>query len=922
MQLKYLPLYTVIVLLLINPCDAQDDKSTINIAVLNFQNRSESGQWQWLSKGLADMIITDLSSSQKLIVIERERLNEIVAELKLAETGIFDSSAADKVGQIAKADWVLFGSFLIEKDNLKIEAHILDLKAEELIRIEWVEGASDEILHLEKQLVEQLLKRLDIPVTEQEKRSIMYVPTDSLSAFEHYCRSLDFYDNGLWFDALLECRMAIQQDSDYIQTRTRVAELYYEIDKPEHALVEYQELVKSDKENTFPENIYYKMARLIEDKFNDDNSALVLYNKILSRHPEYNVPYDVSKQILKSKEWIDRAQYYSLISLERMALIQNKNNKSFEAAQLFSKIVYYMRSYTFSSAPPWGDFHDRVWSKYTPLYWKSVRENKNTILCPPDDINYIPQSGIINISSNTKKDGSRVSYRENIYCIAPANKEIAEIQFNIDTDAVLKRENGPKLSILVNCYEPVINANSQSNRLDGDNGLQNFEFKIKPGIRGLNIQVQYTSKWEISIKCRDWTKGVESKVQGEVYVRLNRQWDEIILDNEHNFKVSHFYKRDGSPINTYKAQPVAILHPYSGDHILQIKWPDGRNETKEFHVEPRGMVELFFENSNTDESFIYEFSRQGSNLKLFNDNDNKFWLLWDEAYKNGLTSLLDHESNLFYTTSSDGKKWSKPSKLQLSSSSLDMKPILQQDRSGTYWLAWISSRDSKDPMRLWIASSEDGEKWTFPRKINLPVTQHDIEMTRQMNYPSFVFVIDEQDTFWLIWLEKLFYSSDAIEWTEAEELSLDNGLSLQPGWSGFGEYYLDCDNSNHLVLVAKHEEEIVLDSGNTLGGKVALWSRNNTAKWEFPGFVDDGYIRSFSFCADGDYITVLADKGNDGLLLRIYDNTSGWSEFKRIDNAPDSTSNNSIISIGKKKYIVAYHGKKGIVVHSIILSNR
>jgi len=39
------------------------------MAVMNFDNRSSTGQWQWLGKGLADMIITDLSASERLMFL-------------------------------------------------------------------------------------------------------------------------------------------------------------------------------------------------------------------------------------------------------------------------------------------------------------------------------------------------------------------------------------------------------------------------------------------------------------------------------------------------------------------------------------------------------------------------------------------------------------------------------------------------------------------------------------------------------------------------------------------------------------------------------------------------------------------------------------------------------------------------------------
>jgi TolB-like protein len=883
---------------------------------MNFDNRSSSGEWQWLGKGLADMIITDLSASERLMIVERERLNEIVAELQLIKAGVVDSSIANQVGRIAKVDWVLFGSFLKEGGLLKIEAHILDLKTQGLLRVEWVEGPAEKALQLEKRLVQQLLERLHIPVTEEERRSIMYVPTDSISALEHYCRHLDFFDSGQWFDALLECRLAVRQDAGFIKARARLAELYYEIGKPEHALVEYQDLVEADRDNTFPEYIYYRMGRLLEDKSNDD-AAIVLYEKILLRHPEYNRPYDFTQPIEKSG-WINAAQFNSIKAIERLALIQEKRKKPFEAAQLFSKIVYYMRTHTFTSGPPWGDLHDRVRGKYGPMYWEFVRENRDVNLCPIREVYRIPQDGIADIKIEPNEVEGHTSYWEYVWCIAPPDKEIAEVDFNINTDTAFVNEDGSARVILANCYEPFVHTNQQQRELHRGNGWQRFNCKIKPGIRALIVNAQDAARWDVTIKCRDWTKGVAPDNINQVYVRLNPEWEAISFDGGRKMPMKWLFEPNGEPRYTYKRQPVFLMSFKSGEHTAQIYWLDGRCETKKFYVEPGGVTELFFEMANSDQSFYYEFPQQGSDLNLFVDHHQKVWLLWDQAYKTyknyGPGSALDQESDLFYATSTDGKNWSKPNRLKLSSSLLDMRPVLQQDRSGTYWLIWISSRDSNDPKRLWIASSANGGKWTFPRKVTLPVTEKDIIHGRSMNYPSFAFTIDNQDTFWLIWQKKLFKSTDAKEWIEAEELSPANGLYLERGWDGFGDYSLSCDKSNHLLLLAKHKETMISSWGTNAGGKVTLWRRGNIAKWEFLGFVAEERLRSFCMVATGEHITFLVDKGNEGLLLRAYDDASGWSKFKKMDNASNFTSHNAIVSLGKKKYVAAYCGEQGIVV--------
>lgn len=921
LTVKYLIVFGVLLVISIHSAEAVESSTVNTLTIMNFTNRGT--EWNWLCKGLADALITDLSNCRELQVIERERMQKLFEEMTLSTTGLINEATALQFGRVAKVDKALFGSFLREGDNLSIEAHIIEVATGELVRVEWVKGKAEDLFKLEKELAFKIIDNLHIKLTEAERESIRYIPTDSIPAFEHYCRHLDFFDNGQWFDALLECRLAVRQDANYIKAHAKVAELYEDIGEPEHALVEYQDIVKADEDNTYPEYIYYKMGRLLEDNFNDDDAAIVLYEKILLRHPEYNIPYDFTRPIekydfmrpIEERKRISIAQLDSIMALERLALIQEKKNKPFEAAQLLSKIVYYMRTHIFTSGYPWGDLHERVFrNKYTPLYWQFVRENRDIALCPPHEVFRIPQNGIADIKIAPKEGESHINYWVAMGCIAPPDKEIAEVNFNINTNTAFVNEDGSSRTIIASVMEPLINITSQSHAFRSGNGWQKVNFKMKPGVRALSVYVQDAARWDATIKCRDWAKAVKPVLPSTVYVRVNAGWEAISFNGAPKMPTRWAYDENGEPMYTYKGQPVFLMSFNPGEHKAQIYWPDGRCETMKFYVEPDSTVELFFDAINSDQSFYHKFSQHGSNLNLFVDSHQKIWLLWDEAYKIdenfGLSDEPDQESDLFYAVSTDGKNWSKPKRLQLSSSLLDMKPILQQDRTGTYWLIWISSRDTEDPQRLWIASSANGKKWTFPRKVTLPVTEEDIERAREENYPSFAFTTDNRNTFWLVWQERLFKSDDAKEWKEAEDLSSANGLELSGSWGGFGEYSLNCDRSNHLLLMAEHKE----NWGTNLGDKFALWRRGNIGKWEFLGFIAEEDVRSFCINADGKHIVVLVDKGNEGLLLRAYDDILGWSEFKKIDNAPEFSSNNSIACLGEKKYIAAYCGEQDIIV--------
>src|SRR3954471_22755822 len=64
------------------------------IAVVEFTNASTDKDLEALGKGLQSMVATDLAQVPGLRLVERERLKEVEAELKLGRSGQIDKSTA------------------------------------------------------------------------------------------------------------------------------------------------------------------------------------------------------------------------------------------------------------------------------------------------------------------------------------------------------------------------------------------------------------------------------------------------------------------------------------------------------------------------------------------------------------------------------------------------------------------------------------------------------------------------------------------------------------------------------------------------------------------------------------------------------------------------------------------------------------
>ncbi len=144
------------------------------LAIMNFANRSQDPEWQWVSKGLADMLITDLSRTDKFQIVEREKMQRFLDEMGLSETGLIDPASAARFGEVAKVKKALFVSYLVERELITIEAHIIDIDTQQVQRVEWATGHTHEVLDLEKQLALNIVKNVDLQLTEEELKSLRY----------------------------------------------------------------------------------------------------------------------------------------------------------------------------------------------------------------------------------------------------------------------------------------------------------------------------------------------------------------------------------------------------------------------------------------------------------------------------------------------------------------------------------------------------------------------------------------------------------------------------------------------------------------------------------------------------------------------------------------------------------------------------
>lgn len=189
------------------------------VAVHYFDNRTNQPDWDVLCKGVADMLVTDLAQVPGLTLVEREKLDAVVGELKLQHTQWFDPKSAQQVGRLLGANVVVTGQFLEVKPALAIEARAIEVGSGRVLATTRVSGPPSDFFALESRLANGLASELVRGATVSGS-----APADADTALE-YARALDAKDHGDLATASRRLGLVVRASPDFRLGKQRAAEL-------------------------------------------------------------------------------------------------------------------------------------------------------------------------------------------------------------------------------------------------------------------------------------------------------------------------------------------------------------------------------------------------------------------------------------------------------------------------------------------------------------------------------------------------------------------------------------------------------------------------------------------------------------------------------------------------------------------------
>jgi len=130
---------------------AQADNRPI-VVVFPFNNNAigkDHADYDGMSKGVQDLLITDLAANTKIRLVDRAHLQDLLAEQNLTKSGAVDQATAIRIGKMLGAQYAITGGFITDgKNQTRLDSHVFDMETSQITNPVTVTGKPDDVLGL------------------------------------------------------------------------------------------------------------------------------------------------------------------------------------------------------------------------------------------------------------------------------------------------------------------------------------------------------------------------------------------------------------------------------------------------------------------------------------------------------------------------------------------------------------------------------------------------------------------------------------------------------------------------------------------------------------------------------------------------------------------------------------------------------
>ena len=295
-----------------------------SLAVMYFENMQDPEDTGKTAQMMTALLITDLSESEYMYVISRQRLYDILKLLGKEDLTVIDRTVASEVAEKAGVKWIMTGSILQIDPTWVVTADISETSTGKILVTQRVTGETDEdIFALVDRLSAAIKADLSLPeaASTEPDRPVADVTTHSADAYRYYLEGTDAGWKFYWKDAQRSLEKALDYDSTFAMAYYRLGglsigedrlmyaakgleyadrasnrEQYYLKGFYAHASGDYAEAIEIIEEalRKYPDDkeLLYTLGFICDFNLHGFDRAIEHYTRAIEIDPMYKIAYN------------------------------------------------------------------------------------------------------------------------------------------------------------------------------------------------------------------------------------------------------------------------------------------------------------------------------------------------------------------------------------------------------------------------------------------------------------------------------------------------------------------------------------------------------------------------------------------------------------------------------------------------------
>jgi TolB-like protein len=164
------------------------------VAITDLQVSSANPKFQFMGKGLAELISFELAKSKALVLIERDKRTEMMQELELSVSDLADPDKQLEVGRLLAAKYMIFGELIDMDQVVLISLRMIDVQTGGVVWRDKLDESLKRYAYIAGYFAKSILKHLNAGVAQSTEKAVAEKKDKNVEAAVALSSAIDSYD--------------------------------------------------------------------------------------------------------------------------------------------------------------------------------------------------------------------------------------------------------------------------------------------------------------------------------------------------------------------------------------------------------------------------------------------------------------------------------------------------------------------------------------------------------------------------------------------------------------------------------------------------------------------------------------------------------------------------------------------------------